>query len=78
MTAINRRAILRTMLGGAVMPLGLASLMSDPARSAPPTFGAGFNLAEASDLLYLCDQLYGRPSDSPQPSVPIPDDFNWV
>jgi hypothetical protein len=78
MPAIDRRAMLRAMLGGAVMPVGLASLISEPARSAPPTFGAGFNLSEASDLLYMCDQLYGRPSDSPQPSVPIPDDFSWV
>ena len=78
MTAIDRRAILRAMLGSAVMPVGLASLISDPARSVPLTFGAGFNLAEASDLLYMCDQLYGRPSDSTQPSVPIPNDFNWV
>jgi len=78
MTTIDRRAMLRAMLGGAVMPVGMASLISDPARSAPLTFGPGFNLAEASDLLYMCDQLYGRPSDSKQPSVPIPDDFNWV
>jgi hypothetical protein len=77
MPAIDRRAMLRAVLGGAVMPVGLASLMSSPARSVPLTFGAGFNLAEASDLLYMCDQLYGRPSNSPQPSVPIPDDFNW-
>jgi hypothetical protein len=78
MSPIDRRAMLRAIMGGAVMPVGLASLMSDPARSASPTFGPGFNLAEASDLLYLCAQLYGRPSDSPQPSVPKPDDFNWT
>jgi Lipase (class 3) len=78
MTTIDRRAMLRAMLGAGVMPVGLASLISDPVKSAPLTFGAGFNLAEASDLLYMCDQLYGRPSDSKQPSVPMPNDFNWV
>jgi hypothetical protein len=78
MPAIDRRAMLQAMLGGAVMPVGMASLISDPARSAPLTFGAGFNLSEASDLLYMCDQLYGRGSGGKQPSVPIPDDFNWV
>jgi hypothetical protein len=26
----------------------------------------------------MCDQLYGRPSDSTQPAVPIPNDFNWA
>jgi hypothetical protein len=49
MTTIDRRAMLRAMLGAGVMPVGLASLISVPVKSAPLTFGAGFNLAEASD-----------------------------
>jgi len=41
-------------------------------------FPSGFDLAEASDLLYLCDQLYGRLSDSPQKPVPPPNPNNWA
>jgi hypothetical protein len=66
MSAIHRRATLRAMLGsGAVLPF--ASLIPDPAKSQSLTFGAGFNLAEASDLLYMCDQVYPQPLGVPQP-----------
>jgi hypothetical protein len=42
MTAIHRRAMLRAMLGGgAVLTLGLATLIPDPAESAPLTMAAG-------------------------------------
>jgi Lipase (class 3) len=41
-------------------------------------FPSGFDLAEASELLYLCDELYGRPNDSPQKPVKKPDPFNWA
>jgi hypothetical protein len=42
MTTIHRRAMLRAMLGGgAVLTLGLAALVPDPAESAPLTLGAG-------------------------------------
>jgi hypothetical protein len=69
--SLDRRAMLRAMLGGgAALPVGLASFKPDPAQSASLTFGAGFNLAEASDLLYMCDQLY-----SPPDGVPVPAGF---
>jgi hypothetical protein len=60
MTPVHRRAILRTLLGSAAaMPV--VSLTPDAAKSQQPAFGAGFNLVEASDLLYMCDQLYSPP-----------------
>jgi len=59
--------MLRAMLSsGAVLPV--VSLIPGPAGSAPLTLGAGFNLTEASDLLYMCDQLYSPPDGVPVPS----------
>jgi hypothetical protein len=59
--------MLRTLLGGgAVLPA--AALMPNPSEAAPNTFGAGFNLGEASDLLYMCDQLYAQPNGIPMPT----------
>jgi hypothetical protein len=67
MTAVHRRTILRTMLGSAAA-VPVTSLIPGPAKSQPLAFGAGFNLAEASDLLYMCDQLYSPPDGVPTPA----------
>jgi Lipase (class 3) len=67
MTAVHRRTILRTMLGSAAA-VPAVSLIPDLAKSQQPAFGAGFNLAEASDLLYMCDQLYSPPDGVPMPA----------
>jgi hypothetical protein len=42
--------------------------MPNPAEAAFYTFGPGFDLSEASDLLYMCDQLYAQPNGIPMPS----------
>jgi hypothetical protein len=71
----DRRSILRAMLGsGALLPA--ASFMPNPVEAQAGggggggtqfyNFGPAFNLTEASDLLYMCDQL--NPSGVPVPS----------
>jgi Lipase (class 3) len=67
MIPIDRRAMLRATLGSGAA-LSAASLMPSLAEAASYTFGPGFNVSEASDLLYMCDQLYAQPNGIPMPS----------